>query len=130
MAMSVTGTWEHNVDGTIVKYTMSWTSASDGTATFTTPELTGTIVGVTFDPTTAAPTANYDVTLSDENGVDVLAGQGANLSATVSTRVCPSQPMKDGTTTSTAPIPIHGTLDLSVSNAGDTKSGKVILYLR
>lgn len=93
--------------------------------------ISGTIVGVTFIPSaSAAPTALYDVTLKDDEGVDVLAGQGADLSATVTTRVKPGQSFKDGTTTSLDPIPIDDVLELVVTNAGNAKQGTVVLYLR
>jgi hypothetical protein len=130
MAAVVSAAYEHSVDGPIKKVTLSWLSHTDGTATFTTEELTGTLVGVTFNPGSTTPSANYDVTLKDTDEVDVLAGQGANLSETTSTRICPSQPMKDGTTTSTAPFPIHSTLALSITNAGSAKNGTIVLYLR
>ena len=114
------------------KITLDWLSDASGDATYTTEKLAGTIVGVAFIPDGGgtAPTTLYDVTLTDDNGVDILSGQGANLSATVANRVVPGVPFKDGTTTSVAPIVLNDTLDLVVANAGNAKGGQVILYLR
>ena len=132
--MAGTVTYEYAasiVDGRPVrKLTIAWISHTDGTATGTSPTVSGTILGVTFDPGSPAPTASYDVTLSDQAGRDVLAGQGANLSDTVTTGICPGQPFKDGTTTSVAPITVHDTLDVAVSNAGSEKQGSIVIYLR
>lgn len=115
----------------IQKYSLAWTSDASGDATVTTERLFGTLIGVAFIPSgSAAPTANYDVTLTDDNGVDVLSGQGANLSNATATRVVPGVPFKDGTTTSIAPVVINDTLDLAVANAGNAKGGTVVLYLR
>lgn len=119
------------VDGLpIRKLTIDWISHTDGTATGTSPTVSGTILGVTFNPGDPAPTADYDVTLSDQAGADILAGQGTDLSETNTTRVCPGQPFKDGTTTSVAPITIHDTLAVAVANAGSTKQGSIVIYLR
>lgn len=116
----------------IRKYTLSLTSDASGNVSGNnTSRLSGTIVRVTFDPDgTDVPTSNYDLVLNDENGVDVLAGQGANLSDTTSTSVIPGIPFKDGTTTSVGPMVIDGELTPVASNMGNAKKTKIILYLR
>ena len=118
------------IDSDIRKYTLTWQSSSGGAVDFTTPAIAGELIGIEFDPGATAPTANYDITLTDENGLDVMAGQGANLSATVTTMVKPGIPFKDGVTTSVAPMIVHGTLVLAITNAGDTKNGVIVLYMR
>lgn len=67
------------------------------------------------------PTDLYDVTITDPDGVDVLAGLGANLSnaATV------VKTHADGLTAVSGQL-----LTLNVTNAGNAKGGIVILYLR
>lgn len=67
------------------------------------------------------PTDLYDVTITDPDGVDVLAGLGANLSnaATV------VKTHADGLTAVSGQL-----LTLNVTNAGNAKGGVVILYLR
>jgi hypothetical protein len=113
----------------IRKVTLAWTSDASGDATYTTSQLSGAIMRVTFDPDgTAAPTDLYDITLKDENDFDVLVGSGANLSATTSSSVCPQIDDQDGT--NTIAVIISGQLSLAVSNAGNAKSGEVVLYLK
>lgn len=116
----------------IVKHTFDWVSDGSGNATLASSVVvSGQMVRVVFVPSaSAAPTANYDVTLTDADGIDVLAGQGANLSATLSANVCPGTPLKDGTTTSVLPLVVDSVLTLNVSNAGDSKAGRVAVYVR
>jgi hypothetical protein len=115
------------------KYTFAWTSDASGAVSGTLSEfISGTIVGVDFIPGAAAaqPSDAYDVTLLNGSGIDVLAGQGANLSNVNKSSVCPGVPFKDGTTTSIAPRPIDSELELRVANAGNAKSGTLILFVR
>ena len=115
--------------GGIKRVAISWTSDASGDATYTTTQLGGVILRVTFDPDgTAAPTDNYDITLKDENGIDVLAGSGANLSTSTTSSVCPQ--INDQSAAAATAAAISGTLALAVSNAGNAKSGQVILYLK
>jgi hypothetical protein len=116
-----------------IRFALSWTSNASGDVSGTpTPVIVGTICKIEFVPAAggSAPTTLYDVTLLDAAGVDVLAGQGANLSATVASSVIPGVPFKDGTTTSTGPCVVAEALNLVVANAGNAKSGQVIIYVR
>jgi hypothetical protein len=67
---------------------------------------------------------NYDVTLEDADGQDVLFGKGTNLSATTTLEIVL------GTSGQKAPIAVDDYLSLSVSSAGNKKGGKVIVYAR
>lgn len=113
-----------------VKHTFYWTSDASGNATVQSVlPISGKIQRVVFIPsTTASPTAAYDVALNDSDGIDVLAGQGTNLSATATAGVVPSVPLKDGTTTKTIAVTVDGNLTLNVSNAGDSKAGEIVVY--
>ena len=134
MAGTVTITKQefHSPFRPVRKYTFDWVSSAGGAVSGTESDhISGEILRVVFIPSgTAAPTANYDVTLEDEAGNDVLGGRGANLSATVTTTVKPGVAFTDGTTTSVAPIAIDDKLELVVANAGNAKAGTVILYVR
>jgi hypothetical protein len=74
-------------------------------------------------PDTTAPTAAYDITVTDVNNTDVMGGKLADRSATLSEQVSPYIGALYGKR------PVSGALTLNVSNAGDAKSGTVILYL-
>lgn len=110
-----------------------WTSDASGNATDSTDiEVAGTLGRVVFVPGSGGsqPTDLYDVTVTGPNGIDVLSGQGANLSQSTTSEICPGIKLYDGTTTSTVPRLINDVLTLNVSNAGVSKSGTVILYFR
>lgn len=95
-----------------------------------TPVISGEIVRVVFNPSADAPTDNYDVTLTDEQGVDVLMGLGANLDTVNTSNVRPGISFTDGVETSVAPVAVDDKLLLSVTNAGDSNDGVIVLYVR
>lgn len=68
----------------------------------------------------AAPTDNYDVTLVDEDGVDVLAGGGANRDTANTEQVL-------GTSLGAA---ASQKLTLNIAAAGNSKGGTVYVDLR
>jgi hypothetical protein len=107
-----------------IKYSMAWVSDGSGNVSGNVVTLSGGfLVQIKFIPDGGgtAPTALYDVVLVDSNGVDYLAGAGANLSATVSNIVRPAAPLLYDATS---------TLDLQVSNAGAAKGGTVRLWFQ
>lgn len=126
--------YEPHLGGPFVRAcVLAWTSHTDGTVTLPAAvPLVGELLRAVFVPGAGGvqPTNLYDVTLEDAHGIDLLAGQGANLSNTAASHVCPGVPLRDGTTTSTRPVAVAGPLTLKVTNAGDSKQGQVILYVR
>ena len=81
-------------------------------------KLTGFIRKIVTNPGSTAPTAAYDITLLDADGVDVAGGTLADRSATLSESVVPAQP-----------IYVDSELTLTITNAGDSKIGKITLYM-
>lgn len=136
MAGSVAVTKQEHLDRNrrpVWKYTIAWVSDAAGAVSGTlTDYISGEIVRVVFKPDSGGtqPTNAYDVTLLDEQGVDVLGGQGANLANNATTHVKPGVPLKDGTTTSVAGVHMDDKLELQVANGGDSKGGTVYLYVR
>lgn len=127
--------WSQNyrTNGTdVVKHTFSWVSDGSGNASVASGlPVSGAIERVVFIPSaSAAPSALYDVTLLDENGIDVLSGRGADRAASGNVALCPGTPMSDGTTTSTTKVVVDGILTLNVANAGASKAGSVVVYVR
>lgn len=134
MAASLTVTRRNPSSGPYVeRYLLTWVSAADGSVDIDTDRpIQGELARVVFVPDSGGtqPTNAYDMLLKDEHGVDVLGGQGANLANNANTHVCPGVPLKDGTTTSVRPVVVAGVLNLEITNAGDSKGGKVVLYVR
>lgn len=106
----------------VQKVAWAWTSSAGGAATeATSVDLHGDILGVAFIPGTSGeqPTDNYDVTITDSDGHDVLLGQGANLSNAAA--VYKARTVVAGVASSI--------LTLNVTNAGSAKTGAVILWI-
>lgn len=105
------------------KVTFSWTSgtgAEGGTASATTAAaFDGLVVGFTTDPGLTAPTDNYDITITDADGHDVLLGAGTNRDTANTEHVATGMAGVAGSR-----------LTLSVTNAGDAKVGVVIVWIR
>ena len=118
----------------IRKISIAWTSDASGDVNGypTSAFLSGQVVRVVFAPSAGGtqPSNLYDVTLLDGSGLDVLAGQGVNLSNSAASAVVPGVPLRDGTTTSVHPCHIDDQLELRVSGAGNAKTGTVVLYVR
>lgn len=132
MAMSFT----YQRLGPVVQVIADWTSDESGDASGTTaPVVHGEIVkGVTVPSSTAAPTADYDITITDQNSVDVLGGCQDDLSDrhTSNTEEEYFLVLDDAETSlaqSLHPV-VSDRLTVTVANAGDTKAGTVYLYVR
>ena len=115
---------ENNV-GTVRRVSWSWTSAADGSvgaATGATTEKVydGQVVWLVTDPGATAPTDNWDLAINDANGVDVLAGAGANRD-TANTEYVAAASL--GYVASSK-------LTIAVTNAGSGKTGTVYVYIR
>jgi hypothetical protein len=106
-----------------VKFT--WTSTAGGVADGTTTSaFTGDIIRLVNIPNSGGtqPTNLYDITIKDADGVDVLFGDGTDVVNTG-----PSQ--KHGTADSLGCV-VNSTLRFDVTNAGASKGGVTIVYIR
>lgn len=125
MAASITKTEE--TIGVIKRVKWEWTAHTDGKVAVatagaaTSSTFNGEIVRlVTIPDATTAPSALYDVVVYDEDGADVLVGAGANRSATATEQALPAN----------LGVVANDKLTLYVENAGVSKKGTVILYIR
>lgn len=109
--------------GNIHKVLFDWTSASGAADAITTNVYTGEILRAVQIPSAGGtqPTDAYDVVVTDSDGADALVGLGANLSNAAQT----SKTGKDG-----LGAIANTKLTLAVTNAGNAKVGKTILYIK
>lgn len=120
MAMSCTITEERV--GTVKKIKLVVVSAADGSAAGTTIyAYDGAVLRFVAVPDAAAtqPTNLFDIVLNDEDGYDILAGQGANLSNAAATTVVASM----GAIATDK-------VTLVATNMGDSKGVTLYLYIR
>lgn len=103
--------------------TVTWTSDAAGAATQTITGFDGQIHRIVTDPAAggSAPTDDYDITLVDSDGLDILGGAGANRDTANTEQLDIS---------AVAPLVHYGDLVLTVAAAGDTKAGTVKIYWR
>jgi hypothetical protein len=125
----MTMTIETTQFGSVKRITADWTTDGAGAASGTV-HIAGTILRVVHDPGSPAPTDDYDVTLTDEFGMNLLAGLGANRDTTTTEKFCPGVSFTDGTTTSVMPIAHYGACTLAVANGGAAKVGKIVLFVK
>ncbi len=99
----------------------AWTSATGGTVSqVTTEAFDGKLIVLVTDPGGTAPDDNYNVTVTDSNGLDVLAGKGL-LRDTANTETV---------TEADLGAVANSVLTLVIDSAGDVKTGDVYLYIR
>lgn len=113
------------------KITWEWTATDLGVVTDsttaglvnkTTQKYTGEIIRLVTIPGTStdAPADNYDVTIEDSDGADVLVGAGADRdTANMEQKLA-----------SVLGCVYDSQLSLKIANAGDAKKGTVILYVK
>ena len=111
------------------KITWAWTTdgangaivdaTAAGQANKTTSKYTGQIARLITNPTDS-PTDNYDVTILDDDGYDVLMAGGLDRDTTNTEQV----------NASSLGVCLDSQLRLNIATAGNTKSGVVILYIK
>ena len=125
MAGTITTTTTKN--GSMVKYSMDWLSDASGDVDVDAiPMIQGEIQSVHYFPDVGGtqPSDNYDLTMADSYGVDILTGTGANLSQTTDTYAVPAL------STYFKVFIEAGSYDLVVANAGNAKGGIVEVIVR
>lgn len=111
--------------GTVKKITCAWTSEDGGdnagkAQKTTTYAYSGEVIRLVTDPGAAAPTADYDVYVYDEDSADILMAGGLNRHTSTTEQVAASS----------LGIVANDKLTFSVENAGNAKNGTIYLYIR
>ena len=101
----------------------AFTTDGDGDASEESETLNGRVSRIVTNPDdTATPTTNWDLTILDEDGIDILGGSGADRDAAdsgASEQVAPS----------VAELAVASTLTFTVAHGGSAKKGVVNLYM-
>ncbi len=126
-----TMTFTYDETGPIKKAIATWLSDdAAGTVTGITKKIVGSIIKIVTDPGSAAPTADYDIAITDEKSVDVLARCEDDLTDrhTANTEAIYCF-MQNSTPLSIAMYPhVCDKLTIAVSAAGNAKTGEIIIY--
>ena len=124
MAAQVVTITQDSVEYPLQKIQWDWLSATGGTVSSAASGwYCGKIVKVSLasDAAPTAPTNGYDVTIEDGDGLDVLCGEGADVTASATVYI--NDPTKMLWVRS-------GTLTLKVAAAGDEKGGVVTMLIQ
>ncbi len=116
-------TTTEDISWSVRKITWSWISNATGEVDAqTTAYFSGAPLGFIAEPAggVSAPSADYDISITDENEYDLLQSSGVDMSAATSVYIF------DATLT---PIS-NDRLTLHIRAAGNANSGTVVLYLR
>lgn len=102
--------------GNIDKITVTWT-ASGGTTDFVRGDIRRMIMTIGGGSTSTTST----VSMKDQNGVDLLQGQGAGVTTNVVTSIYP---------TNTALTAVNDKLTIATTLGGTNTSGTLVIYVR
>lgn len=105
--------------GVIRQLRVTWTADADGTATGTSAEINGFLLKAITDPDgTSPPSDNYDIVITDEHGLNVLADSTNDLldrdTATTESTILN---LSDGTASIAAYPAVMSPLTFTISNA-------------
>jgi len=113
------------------------TDDTSGSVACTTEKVSGELIKIVTDPGSDAPTANWDVVLTDEEGVDLSIHMddvaiAALIARHTTTTLETYLPLEDtaGTARVGAWPVICGKLTVTVNNAGNSKTGTIVIYYR
>lgn len=109
--------------------TYSFTSDASGNADQeSTWPIDGYVCKVITNPGATAPSVDWDVTLTNSDGIDVVHGQLADRHTSTSQEIIP---VPSDNVTVYGCSAVSGKITLNVSNAGDSKIGTVtVLFTR
>lgn len=128
------GNWQGNIRKVIADFT---TDSATGSVAGTTRKIVGELIKIVTDPGSAAPTDNWDVVLTDEEGVDLsvhlsdaaIAALIARDTATTEETYLPLEDEAGTARIALWPV-VCDKLTITVNNAGNSKTGQIILYYR
>jgi len=132
---TVTTEWQRpSPNFPVGKLQWTWTTTTTGNVIYTFPyNIAGTVGRFVTNPGTTAPEDNYDITITDEDSLDILNGAGANRHTTTTQAVYPQATGALGKATGGVQIDFAGILTFNITSAGTglvARSGAATLYYR
>jgi hypothetical protein len=121
-------TFAYDTVGPIKKITVSWTSDSvTGAVSGTTATVRGYLLAGITDPGAAAPTADYDIVLTDSEGANILADCDDDL---IDRHTTNSEHIDFVVATATGARPaVVSKITVAVTAAGNSKNGTLVLLV-
>lgn len=140
---STTVTYDDGVDGSGLRASVRkvlidfTTDDTTGSVAVTLRKIVGELIKIVTDPGSVAPTDNWDVVLTDEEGVDLsvhmddvaIAALIARDTANTEETYLPLEDTAGTGRVGAWPV-VCDKLTVTVNNAGNSKTGQIILYYR
>ena len=125
MAIGTSCTVTEETFGSVKKVTFAWatlSSSSGGVTKATTGVYNGALQRFVTIPGagSSAPTASYDITVSDQDSTDTLMAAGGSRATAAVEQV----------NAASLGFVANDTLEINVTNAGSSNAGTAILYIR
>lgn len=129
------GQMDKGFSGGIRKVLIDWTSDdTTGAVSGTSKKIVGALIKAVTDPGAAAPTADYDIAITDEESFNVLTNCEDDLAdrhTSTTEEVYFLIPNLAATDPGGVVHPVVcDKLTFAVSNAGNSKTGQIILYYK
>jgi hypothetical protein len=125
----MTFTYATHGPGPVNTVIAAWTSDGSGDASGTCTAISGEVIKAVTDPGAAAPTADYDIVLTDADGLNILTGANDDLTDRHTSTTQEVYFWKElGTNAGVLYPVVNGPITFTVSNAGDTKTGTIKLF--
>jgi hypothetical protein len=114
------------------------TDSATGSVAGTSRKISGELIKIVTDPGATAPTDNWDVVLTDEEGVDLSVNMddaaiaaliARDTANTEETYLCLFDTAAGTSRVAAFPV-VCDKLTITVNNAGNAKTGQIILYYR
>jgi len=113
----------------VCKVIVAWTSDdTTGAVSGTTEKIVGKLLKAITDPGATAPTDNYDIAITDSEGVDVLAGCASTLANRDTANTEEVYFVYTDAALQPSPVVVCDPLTISITNAGNSKVGQLILF--
>lgn len=118
--------------GGVRRLIADWVSDdTTGAVSGVSPKICGELLKAVTDPGSEAPTDNYDITVTDAEGANVLAGCFDDLAdRDTSNSETVQLFLNDGSASVGARPVVCSPLTIAVANAGNSKNGRLVLYYR
>lgn len=114
--------------GPVRKVLVTWTSDGSGDASGATASISGVLIRAVTDPTDS-PSDSYDIVLTDDDGANLLDGcVNSLLNRDTSNTEAVSLALSDGAAAIGAYPAVCGPVTVTVANAGNAKSGSLVLW--
>ena len=117
--------------GAIRRIVIDWTSDdATGAVTATTRKISGELLKAITNPSATAPTADYDIVITDAEGANVLANCHDDLADRHTSTTETVDFFLTGVANVGARPVVCDVLTVAITNAGNSKQGRIVLYYR